>query len=179
MRRGVLGIIIFSSFVAAATPVLAAEVSQNPTSSDGEKKKGVSSVTDAAGNPVPVQDYATPSASRNERFVRATQNVERGRAWWPYQTAYPPYNSVDRSAESLTEDEILVNGVVTLNIRNPQAALQKMPKDLVLEARSQFGGGRSQHAYEQDDIKRSERLFEHGPCAHTCRGAFGRFSDLN
>ena len=140
MRRGVLGIIIFSSFVAAATPVLAAEVSQNPTSSDGEKKKGVSSVTDAAGNPVPVQDYATPSASRNERFVRATQNVERGRAWWPYQTAYPPYNSVDRSAESLTEDEILVNGVVTLNIRNPQAALQKMPKDLVLEARSQFGG---------------------------------------
>ena len=65
-------------------------------------------------------------------------SVQRGQAWWPYGSSQAPYNAVGKRAEAMTEDEIQVNGVALLNVRDVEATLRLMPRDLKLPEGAQL-----------------------------------------
>ena len=113
--------------------------SQNLADETQTGKQGVSSVTDAQGNPIDLRSSAVPEAtSRKTTGGTFGPVMQRGQAWWPYATALVPYSNVNRAVESLTEDEILINGVATINVKNAQGTLSRMPKDLVLQSGDQL-----------------------------------------
>ncbi len=137
MRKSTLGVLVVSSFF-FATGALALERSTERTAEDRRPPdKHIGAVTDGAGNPVNLE-AASVEPGRSPESARRSPDVQRGQAWWPYPGALPPYTQVDQAAESMSADEIQLNGVVTLNTRNPQAALQAAPKDLLLDAGGQL-----------------------------------------
>ena len=117
-------------FIACLVAALCVTV---PVARAQQKSPGVSGITDGEGNPVNPDAWVT-----GHKTVGSTQFVQRGQAWWPYQTPPPPFTQVGRSAENMTADEIDVNGVATLDIKNLAAAMQLIPSDLVLAPGSQL-----------------------------------------
>ncbi len=141
MRRGLSGFALIVLALIATTWALAADEPPRPTgpAAPPSASGAVTAVTDAAGNPVsPAAVAAAPRRGVEPQSERGRAEVQRGRSWWPYASALPPYTAVDQRAETMTEDEILVNGVAALDVRNPEAAHSRMPKDLLLEAGSQL-----------------------------------------
>ncbi len=139
MHRRLLNIATVSAVFATGTLALAAESPRKRTPvGENAMTKGIDSVTDAQGNSVDLESCAVPNASILDA-PRDARMVVRGQAWWPYSSSLPPYTAVDKRTELLTEDEIQVNGVATLDVRDPQATLQKVPSALMLEAGSQLG----------------------------------------
>src|SRR5262245_57127371 len=97
---------------------------------DAPQMEGVSSVTDEAGNPLPPQAFVGRKPSSEE--PAKVPDIQRGQGWWPYRVSLPPYTPVNKAAEEMTADEIQVNGVAILDVRNAKSALQQVPKDLLL-----------------------------------------------
>jgi hypothetical protein len=60
-----------------------------------------------------------------------------------------------RSVASLSEDEIQINGVV-LNVRDPQAALSRLPKALVLDGASQAAAGSGFYLVKMRGVSRTQ-----------------------
>ncbi len=126
-----------STLLALGTFALAMEPPAKPTAGGSPRQDGVVEVTDGAGNPVPRAASAgavKPTDDRADDDVR----IQRGQAWWPYAGPLPPYTDVTQRVESMTEFQIAVNGVVTLDVREPWAARSKMPAELRLEESSQL-----------------------------------------
>ena len=141
MRRDLSGFAFIVLALFATTWALAADEPPRPAGpADPPSSSGaVTAVTDAAGNPVPREAVAAaPRHGVEPESEKGRAEVQRGKAWWPYAAALPPYTAVDRRAETMTENEILVNGVAALDVLNPEAAHGKMPKDLLLEPGSQL-----------------------------------------
>ncbi|MBZ5641116.1 MAG: hypothetical protein LAO51_20445, partial [Acidobacteriia bacterium] len=139
MRRSLLGVLIITALFATAAVVFAAGPPPDQTSSSGTSQK-VKAFTDGEGNPVGREDIAGPKSSGpRSTAVMHRPEVRRGQAWWPYRTALPPYTLVGKRAEAMTEDEIQIDGVAMFNAKAPNAALERMPADLLLDAGSQLG----------------------------------------
>jgi hypothetical protein len=136
MRKGLFGLTVALTALTAFS--LAPAVEEKPkkglTSNTG--KSGDVSMFDANGNPVPLQQNAvTPKASG---LRLKPLSVQRGQAWWPYGESQAPYNAVVKRAEAMTEDEIQVNGVALLNVRDVEATLRLVPRDLKLPEGAQL-----------------------------------------
>lgn len=137
MRRGLNGVLIAAIVLTVGARVLAADPPAKRTPVGTPVSEEVVGVTDGQGNPIQLKAHvATPSVASSTGI----QVVKRGRAWWPYAETPASYASAGKRVESMTEDEIFVNGTTLLNIRDPQASLQGVPKALVLEAGSQLAG---------------------------------------
>jgi hypothetical protein len=112
-----------------------------PLKVQGDKdlqKKGIVSVTDAQGNPIDLRgNAAPPKPDAVKRTVTGTENavpvLQRGQAWWPYPEPLARDLVQGRTVSTLREEEIDVNGVVTIDTRDPQAAMQKLPKELLID----------------------------------------------
>jgi len=138
MRRWLSGILVVSTVLTMGALVLAADPPAKRTPVGAPQTRGIAEVTDGQGNPVELKSFvATPNAD-GVAPASEVQVVKRGRAWWPYATALPPYTAVGKRVESLTEDEIIVNGTATLSIRDLKGSLQGAPKELLVEAGSQL-----------------------------------------
>ena len=161
MRRGLSGFALIALAFFATTCVLAADAPPRPTGpADPPSSSGaVTAVTDAAGNPVsPASVAAAPRHGVEPESEKGRAEVQRGRAWWPYATALPPYTAVDKRAEAMTEDEILVNGVAALDVRNPEAAHSRDAQGPPARARQPArAGGRLLPRQDQGNHSDSER----------------------
>jgi len=105
------------------------------------KAEGVASLTDAAGNPIDPQASATATDARAMAQASKASMVHRGQAWWPFATsALPPYGPPARRVESMSEDEIVVNPAVGLNIRDIAATHDQAPRELLLPPGRQLAG---------------------------------------
>ncbi len=115
------------SFVALATPAQdgSDDSAAQPVAHPAPAQNGISSVTDGAGNPVPRDTFAgpPPAQSRESLGGAARPEVQRGQTWWPYRTALPPYTSVNMTAEAMSENQIMVNGVALLSVDAPGSGL--------------------------------------------------------
>ena len=138
MRRWINGILILTVVPTMGTLVLAADPPAKRTPAGGPQSEGVVEVTDGQGNPVDVKSFAATPNGPGVAPSSEIQVVKRGRAWWPYATALAPSPSVGKRVESLTEDEIMVNGAATLNIRDLGRSHVNLPKELLIEAGSQL-----------------------------------------
>ncbi len=141
MRSGLTARIVVFLFAAAGLAATAARAADAPpvTKPEGvpatlERPAAIAGATDERGIPVSRGVPAGPANSPAgvAKGFPVTRKIQRGQAFWPYETR-PPYNAVDQRVEFLGEDEIQVNGVVTLNARAPQAVLQVIPADLRLD----------------------------------------------
>jgi hypothetical protein len=141
MRKGTTGFLLFALLVAlAVSGALAAEKPRKTAPDATTPQQGIESVTDGQGNPIPLGNYAAGPKSRGASPGSGDRPAEirRGQAWWPYPDARPPYNSIDKRVELMTEDEIQVNGVLSFSARNPEAAMNRVPAGLRLVAGSQL-----------------------------------------
>jgi hypothetical protein len=136
MRRWLDGILMVSAALTIGALALAADpaAKRGPT----PETKGIVEVTDGQGHPVDLKPSAATPNGPGVDVASEARVVKRGRAWWPFAAALPPYTAVGKRVESLTEDEIVVNGTATLNIRDLPGSLQAAPKELLLEAGSQL-----------------------------------------
>ncbi|HEX4826061.1 MAG TPA: hypothetical protein VFV19_17315 [Candidatus Polarisedimenticolaceae bacterium] len=118
-----------------------------PQKVQGDKelqKRGVVSVTDANGTPIDLRGSAAPPKPETAKHKvtgadAAVPTIQRGQAWWPYAEPLARPAVSARTAATLREEEIDVNGVVTIDVRDPQAAMQKLPKELLVDQSRQTG----------------------------------------
>lgn len=155
MRRRLLGIATISAVFAATALALA----EQPKKADSPGTKGIENVTDGKGNPVDLEsNAATPNAANVDS--QEAHKMTRGQAWWPYGSTHPPYTPVGKRAELMTEDEIQINGVATLNVRDPQATMQKIPKALVLGAGSQLADMEGYYLVKIKGVSRTQEQID-------------------
>ncbi len=129
LLRITLGLVLLATFAPA-------------TAADAPLHGGITGITDGLGNPIAVDVAAgTARGAARASAEDAPVTVRRGQAWWPYDTALPPYTSVDTRVEAMSQDEIQVNGVAILSSGGAKAAFDRMPRDLVLETGSQLVHG--------------------------------------
>ena len=136
MRKGLFRLSVALAVFASCTLVPAAEERRNKAQDAQTAHPKIAAVTDANGNPVPLRANAAdanPSSLHLE-----VQGIHRGQAWWPYGTSQPPYNAVEKRAEAMTANEIKVNGVALLDVRDVEATLRLVPRDLKLAAGAQL-----------------------------------------
>ena len=138
MRKGFGGIITLIAVLTVGALALAADPPAQRPAGAASMTKGISAVTDGQGNPVDLGASAVAPKPPEVAAAGDAQVVRRGQAWWPYATPLPPYSSVGKRVEAMTEDEILVNTTATLNIRDLQATLNNAPKELLIEPGSQL-----------------------------------------
>ncbi|HEX4824763.1 MAG TPA: hypothetical protein VFV19_10635 [Candidatus Polarisedimenticolaceae bacterium] len=98
----------------------------------------ISGVYDADGNPIDLDaNKAGPKATPAAAAVQQMPTVQRGRDWWPYGQQLPPYNDVNAAVESLRENQIQVNGIVTLDLSDAAASTRAIPRDLLIASGAQ------------------------------------------
>ena len=131
MRKGLFGLTVALAILTASTLVPAADEKKNRAPASPSAHPGIASVTDANGNPLPLRESAV-GVAKSEGLHLQPQALQRGQAWWPYGTAQAPYNAVAKRAESMTKDEIQVNGVALLDVRDVESTLRLVPRDLKL-----------------------------------------------
>jgi hypothetical protein len=134
--------------------LMAALIATAPLALADDPPSGATTVTDGEGNPIPREDAA---GTQNPTHGATTVFVQRGQAWWPYAAPPPPYTAADRSVESLNVADIVVNGVVTLDIRDPQASLQQIPPALLLKAGDQLARDAGFYLVKIDGFTRNQQ----------------------
>jgi hypothetical protein len=132
MRKGLFRLTVALAVLTSFSLVPAMEEKRKKGFTSSSSKNGgpgIVSATDANGNPLPLQENAVgqPKALNAKPLP-----VQRGQAWWPYGASQAPYNAVGKRAEAMTEDEIQINGIALLNIRDVDATLRLLPRELKL-----------------------------------------------
>ncbi len=140
MRRWSAGLAIVSA--ALLTGVLAfaddAPKKEGPAGAPPQTK-GIADVTTGDGRHIPLEQFAAPpNTAHTDGLAKAAQRVVRGQAWWPYASPMPPYNPMGKRVEAMSEDEISVNGIASLNVRDVQGSLAALPKELLIEPGAQL-----------------------------------------
>src|SRR5882672_5703319 len=131
MRKGLFRLTVALAVLTAFSLVPAAEEKRQKAAALPSANPGIVSVTDANGNPVPLRENAV-GVAKTSRLHLEPLAVQRGQAWWPYGSSQPPYNAVSKRTEAMSEDEIQVNGVALLNVRDVESTLRLVPRDLKL-----------------------------------------------
>jgi hypothetical protein len=131
MRKGLSRLTVTLTVLAAFSLLPAAQEKREKPTASPSAHPGITSVTDANGNPLPLRESAAGAMDVN--LLKPTApDIQRGQAWWPYPDSKPPYTAVGKRAEAMTEDEIQVNGVALLNVRDVESTLRLVPRDLKL-----------------------------------------------
>ena len=135
-RRLKLTLGLLAAALAVTGLVLAAdEPHPKAGSSATPVNQHVSGVYDGLGNAIDLQANAVPTATSGALPLKDAKIVQRGKDWWPYATTQlPPYNGVAQQVEDLRENQIQVNGVITLDLANMKSSMATVPKDLLLDA---------------------------------------------
>ena len=137
-RRGFGVIAILAAAFAIGAHAFAADPPAQRAAADSPKPKGITSVTDGDGNPIDLAASAITTTATGVAAAGKGSMIQRGQAWWPYASAMPPYNAIGKRVESMTADEIQVNGVALINVRDVDATLKLLPKDLQLATGAQL-----------------------------------------
>jgi hypothetical protein len=139
MRRWLGGMVIVSALPMIGTLAYAEDPPAKRTQiTAAPDTKGIVEVTDSEGNPIDLKPAAATPNGPGIGAESKVKVVKRGRAWWPYATALSSPASIGKRVESMTEDEISVNGTAMLNVRDVAGSLQDTPKELLLEPGSQL-----------------------------------------
>ena len=133
MGLGFVAVCLVWAFV--FVPAVQAAQKRTEAQDQPSAQQGISSVTDANGNPLPLRENAAGATTSTLRAP--VPEVQRGQAWWPYGSSLPPYTAVNQRAEAMADDEIQVNGVALFSTRDVESVLKLMPADLKLAAGSQ------------------------------------------
>src|SRR5262245_14330202 len=115
------------------------------------------------GSLVGVDPYAPPPAPR-------------GRAGWPYPQDLRAYGLPERRAELMGENEISVNGVATIDVRDPDEVLKQLPADLILRAGGQLAAF---EGYYLVKIKGFSRTQEQVDALHAAGATLGEYLNIN
>jgi hypothetical protein len=137
VRRGLTGILTLAGALLMGTLALADEPERKAVGATAQTK-GIASVTDAQGNPIPLDRFAAQPNALGMTEGSSSAVVRRGKAWWPYAEAMPPYIQARKRVEDMTEDEILVNSAAAINVRDTALTLGRAPKALLIDSGSQL-----------------------------------------
>jgi len=109
MRRGFGSFLTLAAAFTVGTLAFAADPPKEKRPAGAPSNtRGISSVTDGQGNPVDLSYAAVTTNAAGMAVGPDASVVRRGRAWWPYSAALPPYGNHTKRVEEMTEDEIVV-----------------------------------------------------------------------
>jgi len=177
-RRGLTGVLALAAALATGALALASDP-QNERKPVGAAAmtKGIAQVTDGEGNPIDLQRSAVATDALGMTPGASASVVRRGRAWWPFAaTALPPYGQSARRVESMSEDDILVNTAVGLNVRDLASTLKQAPKELVFEPGHQLAG---REGYYLIKIKGFTRTQEQVDALTNAGAVLGEYLNVN
>jgi hypothetical protein len=157
MRRVIARIVTTAAVLTVCGIAIAADAKPKNVGASNGNDKIVA--VDAQGNPVDAESSATPPRIESRKVNGGAKGpmMQRGQEWWPYQVPIAAPGVAARSHETLSEHEIAVNGVAVIDIRNPQAALARLPKELVLEhGRQAAAGGAGYYLVKINGLSRTQ-----------------------
>jgi hypothetical protein len=138
MRRWLETVLIVSAVTALGSAALADDSPKKRPVGALSEANGITQVTDGEGRPVDLAAHATTPNHPGLGVEKKVPVVKRGREWWPFATPLASSPSLGKRVESMTEDEIFVNGTAMLNIHDLERSRQSFPKELLLETDSQL-----------------------------------------
>jgi len=173
MTSRVLGIVVAGSCLLASAAVRADE----PTLQDPDQKKPkVGSVVTGTGQtPEKIQEGGGPGVSFGVDPY-APPPAPRGRSWWPYPEDLRTYGAPERRAELMGENEISINGVATIDVRDPDDVLKQLPRDLILRAGEQVTAAEGFYLVK---IKGFSRTTEQVEALRAAGAVLGEYLNIN